>query len=313
MTEPIDIRPFAEGSTGVPYVHRLETGAPGPSVVVNVLTHGNEIAGARVAERLLLDGPRPRRGRLMIVFANHRAYARVDARDPAAGRSVDRDFNRVWDPALLEGSGDAWELHRARELRPVYGAADALLDLHTTATDDPPFLIATEKPATLALLARMPVPERRILMPEPMHQGRLLVEADEFADPASPRAALVAECGLHRSPTALADAWSITLAFLAATGVVDGGDTPAAAASRSFRMRRPIIPASDAFRFTRPFVSFDAVAAHETFATEPGHAHAAGFARAVILMPRLRPRAGVEAGFLAEELVPSPRPASDPA
>jgi hypothetical protein len=43
---PPDISPYREGNRGVDHVHVLESGRPGPRVLVQALTHGNEICGA---------------------------------------------------------------------------------------------------------------------------------------------------------------------------------------------------------------------------------------------------------------------------
>jgi hypothetical protein len=51
-----DIRPFAAGNTGVPYVHRFDSGRPGPVVMVQALTHGNELCGA-IALQWLFSQP----------------------------------------------------------------------------------------------------------------------------------------------------------------------------------------------------------------------------------------------------------------
>lgn len=37
-----DIRPYAEGNCGIPYVFTFDSGVPGPHVLVNAITHGNE-------------------------------------------------------------------------------------------------------------------------------------------------------------------------------------------------------------------------------------------------------------------------------
>ena len=50
---PPDITPWRAGNTGVAYVHRFEAAAPGPNVMVQALTHGNEICGAIALDWLL--------------------------------------------------------------------------------------------------------------------------------------------------------------------------------------------------------------------------------------------------------------------
>jgi predicted deacylase len=50
---PRDLTPYRAGNTRIPYVHRFESGRPGPHVVVNALTHGNEFCGMVAATHLL--------------------------------------------------------------------------------------------------------------------------------------------------------------------------------------------------------------------------------------------------------------------
>lgn len=58
---PPDLSPYRAGNTGVEYVHVLESGRPGPSVMVQALTHGNEFCGAIALDFLLKEGIRPGR------------------------------------------------------------------------------------------------------------------------------------------------------------------------------------------------------------------------------------------------------------
>ncbi len=316
-----DIRRFAAGNDGLPYVFLYESGAAGPSVTVLALTHGNEIAGAWVMSELLERGLRPERGRLALVFANYQAFG--EAAD-SPRRFVDLDFNRVWDRALLDGPGQAWELQRARELRPIFEKSDYLLDLHTTATDDPAFLISTAKRDALALLEKLPEPSHRIIFEQPLHQGLLLIEACGLSDPDNRRIGLVAECGQHLAPASVAVARSVTLDFLETTAVIgraqrhalwpqelrsdgqpgpglpDGARQAARAGSLRFTARQMVLARTSDFRFARSFRSFDRVAADEVFAHDGGEPIRAGFEGAVLLMPRSRPQAGGEAVLVAQ-------------
>src|SRR5258706_9175220 len=125
-----DIAPYRESNTGTPYVHRFESGKPGPNVLVVALTHGNEICGAIALDRLLRLQVRPIRGKLTLAFANIAAFSRFDPLSPFASRFVDEDFNRVWTSDTLSGARDSVELRRARELLPFVAEADYLLDIH---------------------------------------------------------------------------------------------------------------------------------------------------------------------------------------
>jgi hypothetical protein len=45
---PRDLSTYKRGNIGVDYVHRFESGRPGPHVRINALTHGNEFCGITV-------------------------------------------------------------------------------------------------------------------------------------------------------------------------------------------------------------------------------------------------------------------------
>src|SRR3546814_9667445 len=77
---------------------------------------------------LLDQGIRPLRGKLTLSFANVEADRRFDAATPFDSRFVERDFNRLWDAATLDGPDQTADARRARALRPIYAEADALLD-----------------------------------------------------------------------------------------------------------------------------------------------------------------------------------------
>jgi hypothetical protein len=48
-----DISLHERSESGVPFVHTFESGVPGPHVMINALTHGNEVCGAIVVDALL--------------------------------------------------------------------------------------------------------------------------------------------------------------------------------------------------------------------------------------------------------------------
>ena len=138
---PPDIEPYRTGNTGVEYVTTFDSGAAGPHVLVTALTHGNEICGALVVDRLLREGLRPTRGTLTLAFNNVAAFGRFDPRNPYASRFVDEDFNRVWTRETLDGPRRSAELSRARQIRPFVEAADFLLDIHSMLEPSPPVMI----------------------------------------------------------------------------------------------------------------------------------------------------------------------------
>jgi hypothetical protein len=130
LTAP-DIGPWQQGNTGVDWVHRFDSGQPGARVLVQALTHGNEICGAIAMDWLLRLAWRPVAGCVTLAFANVQAYARFDPANPFPSRCVDEDFNRVWGDEQLLGPRDSVELRRARALRPFVDEAEFVLDIHS--------------------------------------------------------------------------------------------------------------------------------------------------------------------------------------
>jgi predicted deacylase len=218
--KPPDITAYRSGNTGIDFVTTFDSGKDGPHVLVNALTHGNELCGAIALDFLFRHGVRPVRGRLTLCFANVAAYRCFDPARPGASRFVDEDFNRVWSPQVLEGPRNSVELIRARTLRPVYDTADLLLDLHSMQHATPPLVLCgvTERGRQLAQAVGVP---EWIVSDSGHASGRRLLDYAGFADPAGSKTALLAECGQHWERDAASVAIETTLRFLLATGTVD--------------------------------------------------------------------------------------------
>src|SRR5215470_15377159 len=77
-----DLDRHASGNAGLPYVWTFAGARRGPHVLVQALTHGNEVCGAIALDWALRKALRPTRGTLTFVFANVAAYRRFDASDP---------------------------------------------------------------------------------------------------------------------------------------------------------------------------------------------------------------------------------------
>ena len=136
-----DISPYAAGNIGIPYVWTFDSGKPGRHVMVNAVTHGNELCGAVAVDLLLKLRIRPKQGKLTLAFANYEAYNRFDPADPWVTRQIDENFNRVWVEERLDGDEDTLELRRAREMRPIFDQVDDLLDIHSMSTNSPPLTL----------------------------------------------------------------------------------------------------------------------------------------------------------------------------
>lgn len=155
---PRDLSAYRQGNTGIDYVHRFESGKPGPHVLINALTHGNEICGMVAATHLLDTGVRPKIGTLTVSFANMEAYNAFDIDNPYENRQLVHNLNRIWSPEWLDGNEQSPELRRARELRPVLDAADYVLDIHSTRAPVQPFWVYPEMARNAALAAAVGAP-----------------------------------------------------------------------------------------------------------------------------------------------------------
>jgi predicted deacylase len=215
-----DISRWQRGNTGVDWVHRFEAGQPGPQVMVQALTHGNEICGAIALDWLLNLGFRPQRGTLVVAFANVEAYLSFDPADPFPSRCVDEDFNRVWADDQLFGTRDSVELRRARELQPFVDAADMLLDIHSMGEACRPLMVCGTVDKNAQFARELGVPAD-LLIDTGHPAGLRMVERGGFGDPASPRRALLIECGQHWESAAADVAVDTLVRFLGLTGLAD--------------------------------------------------------------------------------------------
>ena len=215
-----DISGFARGTDGVPYVHTFDSGRPGPHVMVNALTHGNEICGAIALEKIFMLGLKPKQGKMTLGFINVAAFQRFDPAKPNASRFVDEDFNRVWVESRLDGPEKSAELKRARELRPVFDTVDYLLDIHSMGTPSPPLTIVHGLDKERKLARQVAVPPW-IVAGQGHIQGKRLIEYTPFNDRSNAKTAILVECGQHWEANAAKVALDTTLRFLAVTGAID--------------------------------------------------------------------------------------------
>ena len=261
---PPGITAYRDGSAGVDYVHAMDSGKPGPTVMVQALTHGNEFSGALALDFLFKEKVKPGKGKLILAFANVAAFERFDFEDPDRSRCIDEDYNRVWADAVLGGPRDSAELRRARELRPFVDAADYLLDLHTMTEACRPIMVCGMLDKGAEFARRVGVPAD-LLIDTGHPAGLRMRDRGGFGDPASPKNALLIEAGQHWEKSSVDVAIDTTLRFLQVTGTVE----PAWAQSRLrlkpparqrlVRVTQPITAASTSFRFAKPWKGLEVV------------------------------------------------------
>ena len=292
-----DIRPYRAGNCGIEYVTSFDSGKAGPHLMLAALTHGNELCGAIALDWLLRQEVRPLAGRLTFAFMNVAAHARFERANPSASRCVDEDFNRVWSPEVLAGPRDSVELRRARQLRSLVDSVDALLDIHSMQHATPALMICgmTQKARELALGLGTPA---HLVCDAGHAAGRRMRDYGAFADDASPKNALLIECGQHWARASAAVAIDAMLRFLMHFGAIERDVAaphlaPLPAAQRVVEVTQAITVASDDFRFAAPYVGMELIARAGTVIGHDGaQAVATPYDNCVLIMPSMRLKKG---------------------
>lgn len=300
---PRDLSAYRKGNVGVDYVHRFESSVPGPHVLVNALTHGNEFCGMVAACHLLDTGVRPLQGTLTVSFANVAAYETFDPQRPFDSRQIDHNFNRIWSPEWLDGDEDSVELRRARAMRPVVAVADHILDIHSTSQDVVPFWVYPDFARNARVASALPAPGVHLVMPQGLGSGMPVIQHGRHGQASSNAgAALVAECGQHFKQSSADLATAVALDFLGHFGLIDRPVRAASQTPRRFELLQTHVVGHADFRFTRPLVGFETFAQGELIATDGDLAIHAPCDDCTVFMPTREPIVGREGVYLTRPL-----------
>jgi predicted deacylase len=293
-----DLARWADGGTGIPYVQTLGSTTRGPHVLLQALTHGNEVCGAIALDWLLDMGFRPERGTLTIAFANVAAYQSFDPANPYASRCLDEDFNRLWTAEVLDGDRQTRDLERARALRPLYDAIDYLLDLHSMTDPCPPLTLAGRQRKGVELALALGHPEH-VVIDAGHSAGRRLRDYAFFDDPDDPRNALLVECGQHWDRAAPEVARQSVLRFLRHFGMAGADfldrhlDTSARPAQRVIEVTSAVTIATDRFAFALPVHGLAVIPRAGTVLAHDGDTPIlTSYDDCVLIMPTRRPKEG---------------------
>jgi len=293
-----DLSGFAPGNGGIPYAWTFAADRTGPHVLVQALTHGNEVCGAIALDWALRENLRPTRGTLSLVFANVAAYRSFDPGNPFTSRSVDEDFNRLWTREVLDGPRDSVELRRARELRPLYDSVDYLLDLHSMSDPCPPLAMAGLQRKGLDLARGVGTPGH-IVIDGGHSAGRRLRDYAFFDDAEDPRCALLVECGQHWERSAPKVARQALLRFLRRFGMAEASvldaylDESPPPSQRLIEVTTTVTIGSDKFAFTMPVQPLQVIPrAGTAYAVDGGTAIRTPHDDCVLIMPTRRPKRG---------------------
>jgi len=301
---PRDLSAYCDGNTGIPYVHRFESGKPGPHVLINALTHGNEICGMVAATHLLDNGIRPRIGTLTVSFAHVEAYNAFDIENPYANRQLVHNLNRIWTSSMLDTDDGSPEVRRARELRPVLDAADYVLDIHSTSTPVQPFWVYNEADRNTALASAVGAPIVHLVMSPDKFPGTPVIGYGRHGDAAAQKGgSAVVECGHHFSRSAAELATDVTLRFLAHLGLIEArADMQHPPVPQRYRLLETHVVKSEDFHFTRPVIGFETFDKGELIAVNGTEEIRSPCDHCTIFMPTRAPIVGREAVYLTASI-----------
>ncbi|MEY4598676.1 MAG: hypothetical protein RLZZ445_1473, partial [Pseudomonadota bacterium] len=179
-------------------------------------------------------------------------------------RWVEEDFNRVWTAEVLDGPRSTADLRRARVIRPLVDTADLLLDIHSMQHPSDPLVLAGPLEKGRILAAEVGYPALAVC--DAGHAaGRRMRDYAAFGDTASPKNALLVECGQHWAKQTVNVARETTLRFLARFGIIDPERGPFRFAEspltqKTVEVTHPVTITAEAFRFARPFTGLEVIA-----------------------------------------------------
>ncbi|NKB59919.1 MAG: succinylglutamate desuccinylase [Alphaproteobacteria bacterium] len=310
LTAP-DISAYKAGNTGIDYVTTMDSGKPGPHVMINAVTHGNEICGAIALDHLFRNGIEPTRGRLTFAFVNHAAFHRFDPKAPRVSRLVDEDINRVWVEDRLDGDEDNTELRRARELRPIYDTVDHLLDIHSMGTLSPALMLCNGLDKEVKIARQIGYPGH-IVCGSGHVRGKRLIEYTPFNDTANQKTALLVECGYHWARDTAPIALDTALHFLRAVDFVDQDFFAAhirdadPVPQRVLEVTGGLVTETDEFQFVEDFAGLEAFPkAGSVIAIDGGKEITTPHDDCILVMPNPHARKGMRVLRFSRDVTPS--------
>jgi hypothetical protein len=301
LTAP-DIGRWLAGNTGVRGFTTRTSSSAGPHVGLLAITHGNEIAGAIVLDRLLDAGLTPRRGRLTFGFVNLAAYERFDPRQPTVSRFVDEDINRLWDTVVLDSARRSVELDRAREIRPLIDTIDVLFDLHSMLWPSDPLILCGTSPKGKRLALGAGVPGL-VVADQGHSSGRRMIDYARFADPTTACAASLVEAGQHWQIATVDTMFASVAGLLRHLRLATPHPVlpePAAEVQRFAEVTMAITATSSNFAFVQPYRGGEVISRRDTLIALDGEIEIrTPHDDCLLIMPSLRPSRGHTAVRLA--------------
>lgn len=264
----------------------------GPRVVIIGGVHGNEPCGVKAVERIEREfqsgGLSLSRGTLLLVVANEEALR-------ANVRSLHRNLNRLFKDNSDEP--DCYETRRAEQLKEILVSADFVLDLHSTTSASPPFLMCEDDGLAAARGLGL---DRIVLGWASLGNGALSGDTETWARQHN-ATAFTLECGQHNDPAAAEVAYQAAHRFLGVTGLVDAAPHRPDPDPLVLRLYGVKLKVDENFVFSRSYSGFDSISPGEIIGTDShGEYRAERPSRIIFPIDPAKASIGTELYLLAE-------------
>ena len=264
----------------------VDSGEPGKIVTIMAGVHGNEPCGVQALDEL--SGTlKVVRGKVHLTYGNPRAIE-------GNVRQTDMNLNRAFRPnsQLLPGEEETYERGRALEIMPFLAESDALLDLHSSSSEEStPFVIC--EPHSFWIAARLPFPIRSWGW-DAIHPGG----TDYFVN-RSGGFGICVECGYHLDPEAPRRARDAIIAFLSLFDLSESPDQPGRYSQREIYAHGIYHTKTD-FTPAKKFADFEPVAAGQVVGVD-GSLEVRVKRGGIIIFPRASDKPNQEAFALGKE------------
>ncbi len=268
---------------------QLEGEEDGPTSVVLVGVHGDEVCGVRALDALL-PVLKIEKGTVWFGYGNPRAIER-------GVRYTEQNLNRMFkdDAALSLKERMSYEYDRAQYLKEYLDRAGALLDVHASFTpDSKPFLIC--EPNATGIAECLPV-DMVVSGFDAIQPGGTDYYMNKIG-----KTGICIECGYLGDPASTQRACDGIIAFLKARGHLLNDIQPQA--QSIIRMKEMYLTKTDSFGLARQFLDFEEIFGGEVIGIDGLEKIRAG-SNGFMLFARDRNQKGDEA-FLFGEKVSGP-------
>lgn len=246
---------------------RIRGEQPGPTVVAVGGMHGNEPSGVEALQAILRELEKMQgrfRGEFVALAGNLRALE-------AGIRFVDADLNRMWklnkDMTNLAPVPEVYEKKEMEELQTIVDQIESerrgplvFLDLHTTSSQSPPFILCGDTLRNRDFISDMPIP--KVLGLDERLNGPFLSYLNVQG-----HVTVCFEAGQHTDPQAYHNHIALLWILLAKAGNLSAKDIPQLEASRKLLKEQS---GRDLQGFHEVVMRYG-VMAHEKFVMRPGY------------------------------------------